>query len=131
MAFDVGMASIIVAFLFFWFCLAVVIPLGWIKSFFYSLILHIVTSTWIAILFGFLLLYVCHGTATDLERYAMVYTDLSKITLSFALVYNSFLYVTALLLHGLIPLPRFRLAVALFMSGITSALLVTRFIIFG
>ena len=117
--------------LFLWFFLVVVIPLGWMRSFFYSLFLHVLTSAWVCTLIAYLMFYWCRAAIPDLEQYTVVYTELHRVTLSFALEYNTALYLTALALHRWIPLPRFRLLVALFLSGVTSALLVTRFIFFS
>lgn len=126
-----GWQQLFVHLIFLWFCLAVVIPYGWIRSLWYSLVLHCATSLWLSFIIGFILMYVCSMPIINPEQYAVVYTDIIRVTLSFALFYNSCLFVTALLLHGLTPIPRTRLAVALCMSGITSALLAARFITLG
>jgi|GEM_PF-3894198 len=126
-----GWRQLFMHMLFLWFFLVIVIPMSWFRSLIYSIILHVATSTWIGFLLGFLVLYVCQIPVIGLERYSVVYSNIYMVTLSFAAVYNLCLYGTALLLHGVMPIPRSRLIVALFLSGVTSALLVTRFITFG
>lgn len=126
-----GWRQLFIHFLFLWFFLVVVIPLGWIRSLVYSLLLHLITSAWVVGIIAYGLLYWCHVPIPDTAQYTLIYTELHTITLSFAAVYNGCIFVTALILHRLMPIPRFRLLVALFLSGVTSALLVTRFIFFG
>lgn len=116
--------------IFFWFFLSVVIPLSWIRSFIYSLFFHTVTTIILSFSIGLLLTYGCFIPIEDIKSYSTVYTDIQKTTLSFALGYNLCLYVVILLLKNLFPLPMGRLIVVLFLSGITSALIVPRFIFF-
>lgn len=117
--------------LFLWFFLIIVIPMGLLRAGIYSLLLHIATSVWVCFLVYFLTVYVCHMPFASVDQYGVVYTHLYKVTLSFAVVYNVCVYLTALLLYAIMPIPRGRLIVALFLSGITSGLLVTHFISFG
>jgi hypothetical protein len=117
--------------IFLWFSLALVIPCGWFRAFWYSLVLHLATTLWLSFIIGFVMMFICKLSVLDQEQYAIVYAETQRITLSFAFFYNLSLFTTALLLRGLIPIPRTRLFVALCMSGITSALLITRFIVFG
>lgn len=126
-----GWQQLFVHVLFFWFCLAIVVPYSWLRSLWYTLVLHVLTTFWLGLTIGFVMMYVCKLSVTHLEQYAVVYTDVIRVTLSFAFFYNICLFITALLLRGLMPIPRTRLVVALCMSGITSALLVARFIAFG
>jgi hypothetical protein len=126
-----GWQQLIIHSMFFWFCLAVVVPYGWFRSLWYSVLLHLVTSLWLSFAIGFILIFICNTPVENFERYAIVYTETQRVTLSFAAFYNSALFLSALMLRGLMPIPLIRLAVALFMSGITSALLVARLISFG
>ncbi len=126
-----GWQQLILHAMFFWFSLAIVVPYGWLRSLWYSLVLHLVTSLWLAFTIGFILMFLCNVPIADADRYAIVYSETQRVTLSFALFYNCALFLSALMLRGLMPIPRTRLAVALFMSGITSALLVARLISFG
>lgn len=126
-----GWQQLILHCIFFWFALAIVVPYGWMRSLWYSLVLHLVTSVWLAFFIGFILMFLCNVPVDDAERYAIVYSETQRISLSFALFYNCALFLSALLLRGLMPIPRTRLMMALFMSGIMSALLVARLISFG
>jgi hypothetical protein len=126
-----GWQQLIIHCMLFWFCLAIVVPLGWLRSLWYALALHVVTSLWLSFVIGFILMFLCNAPIADAERYAVVYSETQRVTLSFALFYNASIFLSALLLRSVMPIPRVRLAVALFMSGITSALLVARFISFG
>ena len=114
-----------------WFFLALVIPCRWLRAFGYSLVLHCITTAWLTFVIGFLMMFVCKIPVENQESYLLVYTEVQRITLSFAFFYNLCLFITAFLCHCLMPIPHIRLAVALIMSGITSALLIARFITFG
>jgi hypothetical protein len=125
-----GWHQLIIHCMIFWFCLAIVMPCGWLRSLWYTLVLHVVTSVWISFLIGFIVIFICNAPITNTERYAIVYTEIQRVTLSFAVFYNTAIFLSALMLHRLMPIPRTRLAMALLMSGITSALLVARLISF-
>jgi hypothetical protein len=113
-----------------WLLCMVVIPLRCFHAFFYTCILYVATSTLIMLCVWCVASMGCTPSLYDSNPYLVVYTDIQRVTFSFAIAYNILLYGIALLSHRIAPVPRFRLAVTIAVSGIMGALITPLFISF-
>jgi hypothetical protein len=112
-----------------WFFLIVMTPFTILHAAMYTIFLHVFTTAVCIASIGIYTMH-CHIDIQSIQEYVVLYSDIQRVTIPFALGYNTIMYGIVLLMHPLIPVMRFRLAVILLLSAVISALLVPVFIDF-